>query len=130
MHALREERLILVSNRPNTPMRSDPHYVYVDAGENFGRRHTAAYSDAGVAKVSFGCAVWALDYLLEQDGSAYLPERLAAPHLKAGRLFLIEGAPVFSRNVYLIVNDQAALNWDWLDDVLKVLVEAPVSIQN
>lgn len=122
LHALREERLILVSNRPHTSMRSDPHYVYVDAGENFGRRHTAAYSDAGVAKVSFGCAVWALDYLLEQDGSAYLPERLAAPYLASGQLFPIAGAPVFNRNVYLIVNNQAAPNWPWLDEVLGALL--------
>lgn len=125
LHALRDERLVLVSNRLDTPMRNDPHYVYVDAGENFGRRHTAAYSDAGVAKVSFGCAAWALDYLLEQDGSAYLPERLAAPYLAAGRLFPIVGAPVFNRHVYLIVNDQAAVGWEWLEGVLEAFVETP-----
>ncbi len=125
LHLLREERLILLSNRRETSMRNDPHYVYVDAGENFGRRHTAAYSDAGVAKMSFGCAVWALDYLLEQEGSAYLPERLAAPYLDSGRLFLIAGAPVFSRHVYLIVNDQAALGWEWLDDILTEFITPP-----
>ncbi|MGB0845776.1 MAG: LysR family transcriptional regulator [Thiolinea sp.] len=123
IHSLRSEPLILVSNRPDTPMRNDPHYVYVDAGEDFGRRHTAAYSDAGVAKVSFGCAVWALDYLLEQDGSAYLPERLAEPYIASGQLFPIVDAPVFSRHVYLIVNDQAAMAWEWLGAFLNALDE-------
>ena len=112
--ALRNERLVLVSTRPDSPIRFDPGYVYVDAGEDFGRRHAAAYADADTATISFGCAVWALDHLLEHGGSAYLPESLAAPDLAVARLHLIDGAPVFSRTAYLITNDGAAADWPWL----------------
>lgn len=123
IHALRTERLVLVSTRPDSPMRFDPAYVYVDAGEDFGRRHAAAYADADTAKVSFGSAVWALDHLLERGGSAYLPESLCAPHRSNGRLFQVAGAPVFTRTAYLVTNDAAAANWPWLPDLVKRLSE-------
>jgi len=113
-HALAPERLVLVSTRAESPLRFDPGYVYVDAGEEFGRRHAEAYADAGTAKISFGSAIFALDYLLDHGGSAYLPERLAGPHLAAGRLHRLPGAPDFERKTYLITNDTAAPAWPWL----------------
>ena len=121
IHTLRAERLVLVSSRPDSPMRFDPGYVYVDAGEDFGRRHAAAYADAATATVSFGCAVWALDHLLDHGGSAYLPESLAAPHRAAGALHPVSGAPVFGRTAYLITNDAAAENWPWLSALVERL---------
>ena len=111
--ALRAERLILVSTRPGSPLRFDPAYVYVDAGEDFGRRHAAAYADAGTAKLSFGSAVWALDHLLADGGSAYLPERLARPHLAADRLFPVVGAPAFEQAVHLSRREAAAPDLTW-----------------
>ena len=114
IHELQSESLVLVSTRQGSPSRFDPGYVYVDAGEDFGRRHAAAYADAGIAKVSFGCSVWALDFLLDRGGSAYLPEQIAAPYCESGRLFLIPDAPVFTRNTYLITNDRVAQGWAWL----------------
>ncbi len=118
-HFLMEERLIVCSSQEDGPLRFDPRYIYVDAGEEFGRQHTAAYVDAGFAKVSFSSAVWALDHLLERGGSAYLPERLAREHLKTRRLFKLKDAPVFSRSVYLIANDGPAENWPWLADLAR-----------
>ena len=112
------ERLILASTRPDSPLRFDPGYVFVDGGEDFGRRHAAAYADADTAKISFGSAVWALDFLLEHGGSAYLPERLARPEIASGTLYPISGAPLFTRAVYLITNDAAAANWGWLPELL------------
>lgn len=121
VYELFREPLVLVSNRPDTSMRSDPHYIYVDFGEEFGRRHTAAYSDAGIAKTSFGCAVWALEFMQEQAGSAYLPLQLAQPYVDEGELFLIADAPVFYRQACLVVNNEASEDWYWLGDVVKYL---------
>ncbi len=112
---LARESLVLVSTRADAPLRFDPGYVYVEAGGDFGRRHAAAYADAGIAKVSFGCSAWALDFLLDRGGSAYLPERIAAAHCAAGRLYRLAGAPVFTRDIYLIANEDAAANWAWLE---------------
>ena len=121
IHALASERLVLVSTRPGTSARADPSYVYVDAGEDFGRQHAAEYADAGVARVTFGCATWALDHLLDHGGSAYLPERLAASRLADGTLHRVAGAPGFTRTVYLITVDAAAAEWDWLPAVVARL---------
>lgn len=120
-HALSPERLVLFSTVPGSPLRFDPGYVFVDGGEDFGRRHAAAYVDADTAKISFGSPVWGLDYLLEHGGSAYLPERIAEPHCLTGRLHPVLGAPIFTRNLYLITNDAAASDWAWLPELVERL---------
>jgi hypothetical protein len=121
IHQLLDEALILVSTRPNSPSRFDPGYIYVDFGEEFGRHHTAAYSDAGIARVSFGCSAWALDFLLKRGGSAYLPESSVKPLLTAGTLHLVSDAPMFSRTTYLVTDNTASSGWPWLKEISKWL---------
>ncbi|MGB1309814.1 MAG: LysR family transcriptional regulator [Leucothrix sp.] len=121
IHKLGSESLILVATKPDNPMRFDPHYIYFDAGQDFGRKHAAAYTDAGIAKISFSCAKWALDYLIKQGGSAYLPEYLVRPLIHDKRLFIIEEAPKFSRMAYLITNDAAVTEWGWLDALSELI---------
>ncbi|MBY8976956.1 LysR family transcriptional regulator [Rhodobacteraceae bacterium NNCM2] len=120
-HRLADEELVLVSDRAEAGMHPDPGYVYVDAGEEFGRRHAAAYAHAGRARTTFGSAVWALEHLLTLGGSAYLPRRLVGAELEAGRLHLVPGAPRFSRAVYLITRDSAAEGWPWLDEIIALI---------
>lgn len=121
-HPLFEERLLLIADRPDRPMRFDPDYIYVEGGEEFAREHAAAYTDAGIAKISFGCAVWALDHLLDHGGSAYLPETMIRDHVARGRLFEIVEAPVFTRMAYLITNKSKSENWAWLTNLMDELV--------
>ena len=68
-------------------MRWDPHYVYVDLGEDFRRKHAQAYPVEETAIVTFTSSAHALDHILACGGSAYLPYRVARPHIGAGRLF-------------------------------------------
>ncbi|NNK78034.1 MAG: LysR family transcriptional regulator [Litoreibacter sp.] len=121
LHRLPVERLILVSTDPAAPVRFDPGYVFVEAGEAFGRAHAVAYSDADTAKLSFGSAVLGRDHILEHGGSAYLPERLSAPLIAEGRLHMVKGAPEFERPAHLVTNDAAARDWPWLDAVLHAI---------
>ena len=121
VRALNTENLTLYSTRPDSPVRFDPNYVFVDYGEDFRQQHAEAYADADTAKIGFGCAVWAMDHLLENGGSAYLPERLASPHRRTSTLHALDNAPVFSRNTYLITNTIAAENWPWLSDLVAKL---------
>ncbi|MGF1445341.1 MAG: LysR family transcriptional regulator [Pikeienuella sp.] len=123
--ALFTERLVLVSTRPGAPSRFDPGYIYVEGGEEFARQHAAAYADAATARVSFGCAVWALEHLAAAGGSAYLPERLAAPLLGQGRLHRVADAPAFTRTAYMVTNDAAAAGWPWLAK-FRGLISSPV----
>ena len=116
-HELPPERLVRYATRPGAGLGLDQGYVFVDAGEDFGRRHAEAYADAGTTRVSFGSAVWALDYLLDNGGSAYLPERLAGSQVAAGRLWPVAGAPVFARAIYLVTSDTALPAWPWLPEL-------------
>lgn len=121
VHRLAPDALVLCATEPDRPVRFDPGYIYVDLGAEFRTQHALAFSDAGTARVSFGSALWALPYMLERRGAAYLPKRLALPHLLAGRLHELPEAPRFHRNTFLIVNPRAAAAWTWLPDLLARL---------
>lgn len=110
-------KLALFSTRKDGPIRFDHNYLYVDGGENFARQHTLAYSDAGTARISIGSSVWACDYLLKNDGSAYLPVELAKPLCDDKRLFKLEDAPVFDRHIYLVSNDRVVKAWPWFEEL-------------
>ena len=123
-HLLRNEQLQLYSTEPDSPICFGIEYIYVDAGRDFGRRHTAAYADAGIAPVSVGSAAWAIDYMIDRAGAAYLPENMAAPYLKSKQLYPVADAPVFSRNTYLVVNEMTIESWPWFNIMLKWLKSA------
>ena len=116
---LRQESLVLVSTRLDSPTRFDPGYIYVDSGEDFCRRHAATYADAGIARVSFGCSTWALNFLIEHGGSAYLPWQMTAGLCDEGVLHRVTDAPEFSRSIYLVTNDIAAESWPWLEEIIE-----------
>ena len=111
---LADEALVLVSPDADRPVTFDPEYVFVEAGAEFAREHAAAYANADTANISFNRAEWALSHLRSHGGSAYIPQRLAAPLLAARSLFILPGAPVFHRPVYLLVNNATTSGWTWL----------------
>lgn len=121
LYNLPDDVLTLVSTIPDSPLRFDPNYIFVEGGEEFGRDHAAFYADADVARLSFGNANWALDHILAHGGTAYLPQRLAQPHVQSGQLHNIASAPQFTRKTYLIVNEKAAASWDWLPPLIIAL---------
>ena len=117
-YRLNSDRLVLVSRQPRQLVRWDPEYVYIDSGEEFRKSHAAAYADGEIPTLTIGSAVWAKDYLLKNGGSGYLPARLIESDLKASRFHLVPDAPEFTRNIYLVVNNDAAENWPWLNDAI------------
>lgn len=119
--ALPTDTLILVSTDPTSPIRFDPGYVFAESGERFGRDHAAAYSDANMARVSFGSATLALQHLRTHGGSTYLPRRIADPLVRTGELHRLEDAPEFERPAWLVMNDAATSEWDWLPDAIDVV---------
>ncbi len=116
-----EDTLILVSTEQNSPIKFDPGYVFVEAGEEFGREHAAAYSDADTARISFNTAALGIEYLSKNKGSAYLPQRMVANMIEQGELFALTKAPVFTRRAYVLVNSSVGDAWSWLDDCINTL---------
>ena len=121
IHELATETLLRVSNRADTAAADDPGFIYVYAGGDMSQRHVAAYSDADLARVSFGSNAWALDYLLAEGGSVYLPQKTAEPYLESGQLHRVEEAPTQQRKIYLITSDRNEQEWHWLPGTLEFL---------
>ncbi|MEM7058107.1 MAG: LysR family transcriptional regulator [Pseudomonadota bacterium] len=121
IHQLAPDHLILVSTRPDAPIRFDPGYVFVEAGEDFGRQHAIAYADADTARISFGSALLGLEHILQHGGTAYLPDRIAAAYVKDGRLHRLDQAPAFERPIFMAINRQASTSWAWLQDGLDLM---------
>lgn len=113
-----DDQLVLVSTQKDSPITFDPKYFFVEAGEEFGRVHAATFADANTARISFGSATLGLEYLLSEGGSAYLPLRLARPHIASGAIYILDKAPTFERRAYLIVNKTAAKAWPWFENCL------------
>ncbi len=122
VHALPDDQLVLVSTRASSPVRFDPDYVFVEAGDDFGQQHAAAFADADTARMSFGNGTLGLEYLLRHGGSAYIAHGLAEPHIASGELHQLTGAPVFARSAYLVLNQHSDDQWVWLTPLLGSVV--------
>ncbi len=99
---LMEERLVLVSDSTRAFGPSDKDYIFVDWGPEYKMDHACEFPARDMAPVTTNYGPLALQYLLTNGGSAYLPMRMVRPFLEDGRLELIEKAPVFARAVYSV----------------------------
>lgn len=116
---LEDEELLLYSDRAQTPLRFDPHYVFVDYGPDYRRQHDEDYYDAGAANISFNTAQMALSHLLECGGSAYLPRQLVDAQDMNRRLFIIEQAPIYRLQKHLILTRDDSDDPAWLLALLQ-----------
>ncbi len=113
-----KDRLVLVSTTPRAAVARDPAYIYVDLGPEFRRQHSLTWPVGETVRMTFGNSRWALDYLLDKGGSAYLPWRLTEDLVDAGRLHPVEGAPEFSRPLHLTWRKASAAEHSWIGDTV------------
>ena len=125
--AMGTDELVLVSSLEGGPIQFDPSYVFVEAGDVFGRDHAAAYANAGTARISFGNATLGLEHLLRSGGSAYLPRRLAQEAVDQHRLHWLPNGPTFSRSLFFNYNKAARVAWEWLDPIIEAQFMRPNS---
>ncbi len=114
---LDRDRLVLVSSESRSGMEWDENYVYVDLGADFRRQHSLAWTKDNTARTAFGSSGWALDYLLRNGGSAYLPWRLVEGYVEIGRLHCVQDVPEFSRSVYFNWRKASAQDHSWLQHI-------------
>jgi len=95
------EDLVLAGSRPQALGPEDDDYIYVDWGPDFRMDHTEAFqhSTSPVLAVDYGPL--ALQHILVNGGSAYLPLRLVRTRLQDGSLHRIKDAPAFKRTAYI-----------------------------
>lgn len=75
-------------------------YVMVDYGESINLQYLRNYAESPPARHYMSQPRLALEYILASGGSAYLPRQLVTPYINNGSLYLLEAAPVFSREIY------------------------------
>lgn len=85
--------------KPNQPI-SD--LIMVDYGEAVNLEYTRAYENETPARHFMSQPRIALEYILSNGGSAYLPRQLVIKYLNEGLLYKVEGAPIFSREIYAL----------------------------
>lgn len=117
-HEFSRERLVLVSTVRRAVQRWDPGYIYVDLGAQFRRQHSRAWPVDETAHMTFGSSRWALDYLLEKGGSAYLPWRLTDSLVHKGRLHTVDGVPEFTRALHLTWREASLINHPWIKEAI------------
>ncbi len=96
--------LHLVSSEPNDTSEafSLDNYIMVDYGESVNAQHLREFQDAPPAKHFMSQPRIALNFILEAGGSAYLPRQMTFEHVQANKLFIIENAPIYSREIFAI----------------------------
>jgi len=109
-----QQDIVQVTNQKRAKSGLDPKYVYVDLGTDFRRQHASAFPNAKTASITFSTSSWALEHILGFGGSGYLPKGLVEPHLENQSLWLVKGAPVFRRALYLVWRETGEVLFPWL----------------
>ncbi len=105
---LLEENLILVSTDPVSLSKLDyGSYVFVNWGSAFEQMHNQVFSVKGTPTISVGMGPIALRVILDIGGSCYQSRGMVQPMIDEKKLFIVEGAPVYPRPVYMVYPDGA-----------------------
>lgn len=100
---LQEEQLVLVrAPSPDGETASAPDYVYVDWGPLFAMQHGTGSPVFGEPGLLVGLGPLGLSYILRAGGMGYFRKGSVAPHIAAGELELVEGAPEFTYPAYAV----------------------------
>ena len=94
--------LLLVSSYPNVSFEEvfKRSYVQVDWGTSFNMQHGQYMSHATPPIMHTSTGRIALDFLLQNGGSAFLPATIAQPYIDEQQLHLVLQSPTISRDVF------------------------------
>jgi len=93
------------------------NYVLVDWGTAFSHQHARNFKDAPPAILKTNTGRIALDFMLSNGGSAYLPESLIQPYVDTHQFYIVTNAPVITRTIYASLSDNPSKH----DDYKKII---------
>lgn len=102
---LMEEKLVLVTTNLNK-RSPDADYVHVDWGPDFLLHHDVSVSES-TSGIFVNLGPLGLSYILSRGGSGYFRMSAVQPHLTAGKLRLLPGAPQYSYPIYVVYSGNA-----------------------
>lgn len=111
-----DETLTLVSSRPDTRWPG-ADYVYVDWGPGFYAKHREHYPDLERPPQVVNIGWLAVQLMLANGGSCFLPLRMARPLLDTGRVHRVRDGPEFAQPAYMVFPRQAD------NEVLRLAVQ-------
>ena len=77
-------------------------YIMVDYGDAVNTEHMRIFQHATPAKHFMSQPSIAMDFILQAGGCAYLPKQMTHDYREKKKLFIIEDAPIYSREIYAI----------------------------
>ena len=96
-----DETLVLISTRP-TDTGPGEDYIYVEWGPTFQAQHAQSYPDLEGPPQIANIGWLGVQLMLANGGSCFLPARMAAPLIAAGRLHRVAGSPEYAHPVYMV----------------------------
>jgi len=76
------------------------NFIMVDYGDSINAQYRRDFQDVTPAKHYMSQPRIALNFLLDAGGSAYLPRQMAFEYIENNQLFIVEDAPVYSREIF------------------------------
>ncbi|MDF0533641.1 HTH-type transcriptional regulator HdfR [Shewanella yunxiaonensis] len=76
-------------------------YIKVDWGTAFNIQHARDFAELPLPVLHTGSARIALDFLLNNGGCAFLPQKMVQSYLDKGQLYLVPHTSTISRSVYV-----------------------------
>ncbi len=102
---IEEEQLVLV--RSTIGDGRDTDYVHVDWGPQFPAANGLGASAFNEPALQVGIGLLGLHYILRAGGMGYFRKGVVAPHIAAGELERVEGAPEFTYPAYAVYPEAA-----------------------
>lgn len=99
---------VMVSSRQNitTNHAIADGYILVEWGTSFSIAHARSFPDMPQPRMRVMLGRIALDYILANGGSAYMPEPMVKDLLEEKKLFQVTDAPVIQRSVYALYTEE------------------------
>mgnify|MGYP005992277133 CR=1 FL=1 len=94
--------LHLVSTNPSDVENADhlENFIMVDYGESVNVKYMRDFQQAPAAKHHMNQPIVALNFILDVGGCAYLPRQMTFEYVRKKKLYVVENAPVYSREIY------------------------------
>ncbi|MFT5760467.1 MAG: DNA-binding transcriptional LysR family regulator [Alteromonadaceae bacterium] len=92
--------LVTTERKDISEMLSLDNHIMVDYGESVNAQHLREFQDAPPAKHAMSQPRIALNFLLDAGGSAYLPRQMTFEYIQNHKLYIVEKAPVYSRDIF------------------------------
>ena len=117
------DQLVMVSNQAIAVEQVKAEdYLYIDWGWGYNAAHSERLPHLHNCLQSSGLGEIALPWLQSNGGSAYLPMRAVKQLLQNQELFMVDGAPEFSRPIFATYSSEAQ-NPETLKDAKQSLVQ-------